>query len=484
MEMQSEAKPKVGLRAAMDRRFTDAWEQKTSFEPVWQDIGSVVLPSRTRLYSSSPSQANRGDRTGNSRILDGTATQSVEVARAGMMTGMASPSRPWHDLVVDGQMRPTLETKRWLDDARDVVLSLYDRSNFYATAATVFGDGMVFGTAPMLQLEDHSSVVRFESLPIGSYAIAQDDRGIVDSLFREFSMTISQIINQFGKDNLTQSMRNAMEGGRMQTKFVVRHAIIPNADSRPGSPFVEHLPYMDVYWESGEGEGAGGYKDATWTGVPSTVGGPGRDGILRVSGFHEAPFAVARWDRNNDDVYATSYPGVRALGDIKQLQQMVRDRTNAINKMVNPSLVGGPGVKGRAISLLAGAVNVDPDMTGGNTGLRPLHDVRFQVRDAAELEEQTRQRIRRFFYEDLFLMLLGDERLSPLTATETVARERERLSVLGPVLERHSDDFFDPTVKRTLAITIRLSEPDWAQGEDGMLPIPPAQIEGVNLRPR
>ena len=96
--------------------------------------------------------------------------------------------------------------------------------------------------------------------------------------------------------------------------------------------------------------------------------------------------------------------------------------------------------------------------------------------------EQVRLRIRRAFMEPLFLMLIGDSRATPPTAEEIRAREREKAAVLGPIQERHSDDVFDPAIDRISAIILRRAAAAWATGREGMIPPPPPELQGADLR--
>ena len=48
--------------------------------------------------------------------------------------------------------------------------------------------------------EDFDDVIRCYSFPIGSYMIANDDRLNVRTFFREFRLTVRQLVTRFGMD--------------------------------------------------------------------------------------------------------------------------------------------------------------------------------------------------------------------------------------------------------------------------------------------
>jgi hypothetical protein len=127
--------------------------------------------------------------------------------------------------------------------------------------------------------------------------------------------------------------------------------------------------------------------------------------------------------------------------------------------------------------MVPGGVTYAQDARGGiGQGLRPIHEVRleglqFLLQDMAE----TRDRIRRAFYEDLFLMLAMSEYSArggaPITAREVEERHEEKLLALGPVLERLNDELLDRLVDRIFSVMLAA----------GAIPEPPEELQGMAL---
>jgi hypothetical protein len=86
-------------------------------------------------------------------------------------------------------------------------------------------------------------------------------------------------------------------------------------------------------------------------------------------------------------------------------------------------------------------------------------------------EQQIRDRIRRAFYEDLFLMLSGGVD-TQMTATEVAERHEEKMLMLGPVIERLHTEMLEPAVDMVFARC----------AEAGILPPPPPELEGNELQ--
>jgi hypothetical protein len=115
-----------------------------------------------------------------------------------------------------------------------------------------------------------------------------------------------------------------------------------------------------------------------------------------------------RWDITGEDSYGTDCPGMTSLGDNKQLQIMERRHGQALNKMVDPPLVGPTSMRTQKTSHLAGDVNY-ADVREGMQGLRAVHEVRIDLQHLALNIQAVEHRIKRAFFEDLFLMLANSD---------------------------------------------------------------------------
>src|SRR5690606_5535126 len=99
--------------------------------------------------------------------------------------------------------------------------------------------------AAMMIVENAEEVVRFHPLTIGSYAIALDDSGKVDSLWRCYTKTARQLVQRYGRLNPKTGMREPDEAKLPQRvvkayktspdqAFTVEALYEPNPDARPG----------------------------------------------------------------------------------------------------------------------------------------------------------------------------------------------------------------------------------------------------------
>jgi hypothetical protein len=159
-----------------------------------------------------------------------------------------------------------------------------------------------------------------------------------------------------------------------------------------------------------------------------------------------------------------------ALADIRQLQVGERRGLQAIDKMINPPMTGPTALKNAKASILPGDITY-LDAREGQQGFRPAHEVRFPLEALEAKQEQVRLRIRRAFYEDLFLMITNSDRRQ-ITAREIEERHEEKLLALGPVLERLNQDLFDPLVDHTF----------YFMEKQGLIEEPPPELQGREIK--
>jgi hypothetical protein len=163
-----------------------------------------------------------------------------------------------------------------------------------------------------------------------------------------------------------------------------------------------------------------------------------------------------------------------ALADIKQLQIVEKRILQAIEKEINPPLVGPSSLRSVKTSVLPGDLTLY-DSRGQGDGLRPIYQISPNLGNVTQKQEETRRRIHDAFMTSLFLMLtqgsgngiLGKQ----MTAREVEERHQEKLLMLGPVLEQLNDDLFDPLIEIGFQILA-------ARGE---LEEAPEEIQGLAL---
>ncbi len=427
----------MALRSHLDGMLVGLRTTRWSFWVHWGLLAEYILPRRM-LWLVTPNRANAGSPI-NGAIIDNTATIAARTLSSGMMSGITSPTRPWVRFTVgDRTLSDQTPVKVWLDQVRDLMLLIMAESNYYTAKATQYLDLVVFGTAPMIIYEDFDDVIRCFNPAAGEYFCATDDKFRVNTFYREFTLTVPNVVQMFGLENCSPTVQAAYKGGGAQWRREIKiaHAIEPNdpvwtneATTIEFTQVPKEFKWREVYWEWGQSQSL----------------------ILRAKGYHDKPFSVPRWDVLANDAYGRS-PAMDALGDVRQLQTMTKREAQAIEKHVNPPLVADVQLKNQPTSAVAGGINYVSNMSQ-HSGMRPIYEVQPDLNAFTVSKKEVQQRINNALYTPLFTMISQLETVR--TATEIDARREEKLIQLGPVLERLYNESLDADIARILAIMER-----------------------------
>lgn len=437
-------------REKYDRRLVQLKNERETFVAHWKDINQYLLPRRGRFMTSD---VNKGDKR-NQKIIDGEGGQALNTLVSGMMSGVTSPARRWFRLrAPDPVLMDNGEVKAWYRMAEDLMYEIFNRSNLYQVLPYVYEEMAAYGTGCMIQLPDFDNVCRFQAFTVGEYAISQDYTYSVDTLYREIPMTVEQIVTKYGKDKCSQRTKDMYERGNYDHWIDVIHVIEPqhDLDRDADSPLAVDMPFYSCTYEANCEE----------------------DMFLEQTGFEYFPVYAPRWHLQMPDVYGRG-PGMNCLGDIRQLQDQQKKKGQAISKMVNPPMMAPSSLKNQRMSTLPGDVTF-VDAQQGQTGFTPAYQVQPRLGEFLADMQDCRERIRRAFFADLFLMLSQTDRRQ-ITATEISERREEKLLVLGPVMERINHDLLDPLIHNTFT---RMVETGILESNAGP---PPKELEGSTLQ--
>ncbi|HBT3179490.1 TPA: phage tail protein [Klebsiella aerogenes] len=418
---------------------------RSSFEPHWRELSDFINPRGSRFLVTD---VNRNDRR-NTKTVDPTATLANRTLSSGMMSGITSPARPWFKLATpDPDMMDYGPVKMWLEAVQRRMNEVYNKSNLYQSLPLLYSSLGTYSTGAMAVMEDDEDVIRTMMFPIGSYYLANSARGSVDTCYRKFTMTVRQLVMEFGMSNVSTSVKGLWESGSYETWIEVIHAVYPNIDRDTGKLDSKNKRVKSVYFE---------------------VDGD-NDKLLRESGFDEFPIMAPRWEVNGEDVYGSSCPGMIALGQVKALQLEQKRKSQLIDKATNPPMVGPTSLKNQRVSLLPGDITYIDQITGQD-GLKPAYLVNPNTADLLADIQDTRQMINSAYFVDLFMMLQNiNTRSMPVEAV--IEMKEEKLLMLGPVLERLNDECLNPLIDRTFSIMARKN----------LLPPPPDVLQGMPLK--
>jgi hypothetical protein len=425
----------------LNQRWQALVNERASWISHWEDISDYLLPRSGRFFNQ---RVNDGDKKHN-HIYDNTGTKALRVLAAGMMSGMTSPSRPWFKLsVADNGLMQYEPVKIWLNGVTEQIQDVLARSNAYRVLHHIYEELGAFGTASAFIGHDYENVIHLHAFTAGEYVLAQNWRNEVETLYREFDATVSQLVREFGFDVLPARIQSQFQRGELETLHSIRHAIEPRHDRDFSKKDAKNMPFKSCYWLQGDNQT-----------------------LLRESGFLSFPCVSPRWATKPCDVYGSS-PAMDALGDIKQLQQDQSRKSLAIEYQANPPIQVPSSLKNRESDYLPGGVTYY-DPLSAPQGVKNAFDVPLDIRNLLLDVQDIRGRINSAFFADVFMMISSID--SRMTATEVAERHEEKMLMLGPVVERLNNELLDPLVETVFERLL----------VGGLLPPAPEELQGADL---
>lgn len=378
-----------------------------AMKPDWQELADYFLPRSVRFLSRTVNKTP----IKNKKIKDSAPLKAVRNFSSGMMSGATNPVDTWFRVKVHNyDTKSDYQSRIWCQKVEDLFQNIFNVSNFYQNLPASYEQLGVFGLSVMCLEEDTDTILNTKLLPVGSYRYAKNHKGEVDTMCRVYMESAINLIHQFGEENVSHYVLNAIKSKRYEEMFEIVHFVEPNSDFEFNSPWAKNKKYKSVYYE--------------------LVGE--NDKCLNVSGFDKFPFVVFEASVNGEDVYPSNCCGINALPDVKQLMSMVIDEAKAVKKMVSPTYKGPAELKNKKM-IDAPAAFVEENQNG--RGLSPVYEVDPRILEVERLIENKRNSIYDLFFNDLFSMILNTTTTNR-TATEVNELKEEKMILLSQLLQQ------------------------------------------------
>jgi hypothetical protein len=316
-------------------------------------------------------------------------------------------------------------------------------SNFYTEIHELYLDRGCFGTAVLYCEEGRKTALNFRKFDVGSFSIAEDEEGYVDTLSRELLLTARQAVQKFGIDNVSETLRDCFESGKseqMDREFVFVHQVFPREDDEIDitKRDARNMPIASVYIE----------RD--------------KKHLSRVSGYVDSPFFATRFLRwMNEHVYGWA-PSWMALPEARQLNFLQRQMDALAELAAFPRYLIPDTHEGEVDFRAAGVTYYDannPHAIPQEWATAGKYDI---GKDRVEMRKEV---INRCFHVDMFQMFANLER-PQMTAREVSERSSEKLVQFSPTFSRLTTELFTPCLRRVWSILTRA----------GRMPPPPREL--------
>jgi hypothetical protein len=426
------------LRERCQRRLEGLKKTRQPYEEEAKEIATFGQPARSRWLSSD---ANKNVRQRNKRLNNSHGIFSFRTLQGGMTSGLSSPSRPWFTLTThDDELKEVGPIKLWLAEAERLAYSFLAQTNFYAAAKAGYLELGLFGAEACVMEEHRAEGAVCHQLTFGEYWIGIGDSTTPDSLYRRCPMTVNQAVQKFDRSRLRPGIINAYDAGRYEEVCDFYHAIEPNDEFDDQYIDSRGMPFRSVYWDA----------DTS-----------GENAVARVSGYREQPFWAPRWETTGGDAWGIG-PGHDALPDMRELQLQTKRKGEATDLVLWPEMIVPAKVKlRRQPKSTVTAADVDKDQV-----IVPYRPEYQAISVIAEDVQRCEQAIDRATYADLFMAITNMQGIQPRNIEEIASRNEEKLTQLGPVIERVNNEKLEVAIDRVFGIMQRA----------GLLPPAPEEV--------
>lgn len=445
------------LREKCEKRKGGMVAVRKPYEADWEEISRMALPARSDILTMGVNgrlPMNR-KRRANMATYSSKPRRAARILTAGMTSGLSSPSTrwfklrsPWPDL---DEYQPV---KEWLAIVEQKIYDFLASTNFYNAVKVGYSELGCFGTEAAVMVEHPVYGAVTHALTAGEYWIANDDGLIADTLYRRVFMTVNQVVESFvskgGWGVVSKAVKTAYDRCSYEDIVPVTHCIEPNVDRDDRKEDRLNKTYRSVWFEDGQSN---------------------KDVLLRNGGFDEKPFWAPRWiETGGESVYGDG-PGYDALPDMRELQLASKRRGRNVDMLNRPPMGVPTGMANSMLTLDPGTLAY-----GSATDLqsvKPLFNVDYRAVQVVREEVQEHQRdVNECFYADLFFAITDMEGVQPRNGEELFLRNQEKMTQLGPVVERVNVEKLEVAIDRAFSILLKFNQ----------FPPAPQELQGQPLR--
>lgn len=394
------------------------------YHPKWKEICQYFLP----MYGSFNEKPTDKITLDYLKLLDCEPNIYLVWLAAGMMSGMTNPSREWFSLGTDkGVWGETPEEAEYLKKRRERIEIRLHKGGVYLTLFKMYMELPAVGTYVFLVEADPVDGIRTIPFTIGETYLGMGPRGKIDTFGVVHWMTPREMEKEFG-DKCPEHIRNRANNARSALERIAVYQLIePNYRRNPDSLESKNKAFRSVYWT------------------------PGWNEYLRESGYDHFPVICPRWDlKHYNSVWGTG-PGWVTLGSIKALQKVTADECLAVELGVKPPLMADGAMAASEINIKPGGISFKNQTNAADTFLKPVFQAGIDISKAELLVAKVKNLLKSQFFVDVMMTMLSDPK-NGQTATEVAEKVQERLTIMGPVLERLVQECHKPLIELVDAI--------------------------------
>lgn len=401
--------------------------ERSNYDNLASDVADLINPRKSVNTLRTPGSENT------QQIYEDTPGRAAKKCASGIFAYTIQGAR-WFSLKPRRKdLQDNDSVKRFYASISEELSAQIMGSNFPRAIYEAL-QNFVTMPAACIYLEEggKNGLLNFQTYDFGSYVVANDADGIVDTIYRSFKLTPRQAAQKWGRKNLHPKMIEALDDQKLcDSNFDFLHCVYPREEYDDSKQVVGPMDmpfaseYIDVKFKHKLAEG----------------------------GYQEFPYFVARFNKNPEDVYGTS-PAIDMLPSIRGIQKIKQTMLIAIEKHVNPPwLIPDDGASSYNWSAKAGAKNYWRANGVGNAKPEPVQ-IQSDLNAGFTILQEERNSIRDGFFLDIFT-LLENQVAGKMTATEVLKRLEEALNQLAPTWGNLQAEWYSPLIYRALGICAR-----------------------------
>jgi hypothetical protein len=439
----------VALMGKLNRRFSDMENSYKYQEEHFSRIAPYFAPQYLRYIK------RKGGKKYNSMAdwkstISAQAVESVKITVAGLSSINTPETNPWAMLTAfDKDLNDWHRVRRYLEVCSKSGMRIFAKNGFYSDMPKVYECALVFGTAASFIDEDKETLLRYISCPPGTYFIGSNFKGDVDSIGRRQVFTARQMVEKFGVDNVSESVRLAATGKNEDMEVTVRHIVYPRSVSpifkNEFSKLAKNKPWASVWWEETATDGR----------------------FLKISGYDFRPFSVPRWQTFADQPWGLP-PSFAAVKPLQHMEKYMALLKSAVEKQADPAFFVDSRIA-NFVSFMPGAHNAVDTGDLANAA-RPAQNLVFDVMGVKSLFDDFLSQMQNSMFSTYFSLFINEDRRQ-MTAAEAGYKNEEKSLLLGSTTSLFNTDKFNHEVDLVYELSNRA----------GILPEPPPEIQGEEL---
>ena len=161
-------------------------------------------------------------------IYDTTAVDAVQNLVTNAQRLLIPQAQPWASIVWQNDiLKSRFGTKyaKRLKQANTKLFQHFSKSNFHLSVGEALSDGVVCGTFAIQIMDEIGQPLEYLAVPIDQLLVLENDKGHIDTVFREHRMKAADVIRRFS-DTAPKEVFEAVDQHSDKT-FQILEAVIP-----------------------------------------------------------------------------------------------------------------------------------------------------------------------------------------------------------------------------------------------------------------